>query len=107
MRKFRVLLTTAMLMAPFGCNAGTLIRLSPHTSVEAIQSLDISQLWNSTQARIAEGRNVTVEFRMFDVEARPHQGALYGCGRLVIGTGDVGFQPVGVRIWSDQTVKGR
>jgi len=27
---------------------------------------------------------------------------LYGCGWLLIGTGDVGSQPVGVRIWSDR-----
>jgi hypothetical protein len=38
---------------------------------------------------------------MFDEENIPRQGRLYGCGWLMIGTGDLGSEPVGVRIWSD------
>jgi hypothetical protein len=101
MRTFGLFLSMAMLATPFECDAGTLTRLSAHTSIEAITSLDISQLWNSTEPQLTEGRNVTVQFRMFDVEARPRQGGLYGCGWILIGTSDVGIQPVGVRIWSD------
>jgi len=102
MRAFGVLLPMAILTAPLQCNAQALIRLSPHISIEAIRSLDISQIWNSTKINVSEGRNATVEFRMFDGENRPRRDGLYGCGWLLIGTGDVGSQPVGVRIWSDR-----
>lgn len=33
---------------------------------------------------VAEGKNVTEEFRVFDSEARPRRGVVSGCGWLVI-----------------------
>jgi len=54
--------------------------LISHTAIEAIKSLTFSQLWNSTKTRVSKGRNVTVEFRMFDAEARP---AKAGCTVVV------------------------
>jgi hypothetical protein len=90
-----------MSISPLACNAATLIQLSPHTFIEKITSLPIEQLWWSTKLQIAEGEDVSVGFHMFDEENRPEQGRLAGCGWVLIGTSDLGSEPVGIRIWSD------
>jgi len=101
MRMLRLLLLIAMSGAPVQSRSQTLIQLSPHTSIETIASLSIPQIWHSTEVQRAEGKNVSVESRMFDGENRPRQNRLYGCGWLLIGSGDLGSRPVGIRIWSD------
>jgi len=94
---FRLLLV--VLFAPLTVNAAP-IQLSNNTRIDVVESLTTRELWNAAKPNAVEAANVVVDFRMFDAEARPRNGKWRGCGVVMIGTGDLGIQPVTVRIWT-------
>jgi hypothetical protein len=73
---------------------------SGNTQLEPVESLTTREIWNTTQPVVTQVGAVVVDTRMFDSEARPSKGKLRGCGVVLIGTGDTGIQPVGIRIWT-------
>jgi hypothetical protein len=99
-------LLAALSFAPLECNAGSLIRLSPHTYIEQIRSLSIKEIWQSSgdDAGFVRGNRTALAFKIFDYEDKPTRGKLFSCGWMMIGSGDLGIEPVGVMIWSDLQV---
>jgi len=86
-------------IAPMTVHAAS-IQLSDNTRIEVVESLTVRELWNATKATSVEAGGVVVDSRMFDSEARPREGKWRGCGIVMVGTGDIGIQPVAVRIWT-------
>jgi hypothetical protein len=99
-------LLTALSLAPLECNAGSLIRLSPHTYIEQIRSLSIKEIWQSSGVDdgFVRGNRTSVASKIFDYEDKATRGSLFSCGWMMIGSGDLGIEPVGVMIWSDLQV---
>jgi len=100
MRSRRVLSSVLLLLPALSSGAEPLIRISPAASADTFSTIDIQELWSSTQPVNALGGNVTVQFRLFDREYRPQQANLWGCGWMLVGTGDLGITPVGIRVWT-------
>lgn len=92
-------LVSVLLFAPILANSSTL-QLSGNARIEVVESISTRQLWNSTRPNTVESADVIVSSRMFDPEARPIDGRWHGCGIVMIGTGDLGIQPVTIRIWT-------
>lgn len=101
----RVMLLVISVAFSAHVSAQSLVQLSGHTAFETFRTLEIDQLWNSTSPEITQGTNSVVVARRFDVEARPRLDKWIGCGWLLIGTGDVGAQPVGLKIWADASCR--
>lgn len=98
-----IALLVVALAYPVQVSALSLMQLSAHTAIDTFHILAIDQLWNSTPPELTHGINVVVEARRFDVESRPRLDKWIGCGWLLIGTGDIGITPVGLKIWTDST----
>lgn len=92
-------LLLAVSIAPLTVDAAS-IQLSDNTRIEAVESLSVRELWNATTPKAVEVADVVVDSRMFDSEARPKDGKWRGCGIVMVGTGDLGIQPVAVRVWT-------
>jgi len=92
-------LLLVVLLAPLTVNAAP-IQLSNNTRIEVVESLTTRELWNATKPNTVEAANAVVDFRMLDPEARPRNGKWLGCAVVMIGTGDLGIQPVTLRIWT-------
>lgn len=84
-------------IAPMAVSSPTLT-LSDSTRIEVVESLPTRELWNSIELDRLVFKNVVVRSQMFDPEARPNDGGWRGCGIVMIGTGDLGIQPVTIRI---------
>lgn len=96
--------TTLLLMAisfPSHVSAQNLVKLSAHAAFEAFNKIDIEELWNSTSPTFSKGETSIIAARLFDEESRPRLDKWTGCGWLLIGNGDVGVQPVGLKVWTD------
>jgi hypothetical protein len=103
MRKLCAFLLIALLPATPESHAGPLVALSSHTYIEAITSLSIHEIWQSTEPfRHVEGSEGIVAYATYDYEDLPVRGDLFGCGWVLIGKSDLGVVPVGVRVWSDR-----
>lgn len=76
------------------------IQLSNNTRIEVVESFSTRDLWNTAKPNTAAGMNVIVESRLFDPESRPRNGKWHGCAIVMIGTEDLGIQPVAIRIWT-------
>lgn len=77
--------------------------LSPHVQVEIIQSVSTRELWNFAAPKSIEASNVVVESRQFDSESQPRRDRWIGCALVMVGTSDLGIQPVALRIWTDKS----
>src|SRR5690606_5231617 len=88
-----------MVAVPFALNASP-IQLSKGARIEVVESLSTKELWNATTPTVTEVAAVVVDSRMFDPEASPKDGKWRGCGIVMIGTSDLGIQPVTFRLWT-------
>lgn len=102
MKTFFIFLLLVASIAPLTVEAAP-IQLSNNTRIEIVQSLTTRELWNTTKPSSVEAANIVVDSRMFDSEAKPKDGKWRGCALVMIGTGDVGIQPVAVRVWTVRT----
>ena len=88
------------LFVPMAANAAP-IQLSKTTRVEVVESFTARELWNTAKPNVVAGTISTViESRLFDPESQPRSGKWYGCAMLMVGTEDLGIQPVAIRIWT-------
>lgn len=76
------------------------IQLSNNARLEVVDSFSTKDLWNVTIPYATKEFGVIVDSRLFDSESQPRNGKWYGCALVMIGTEDMGIQPVAVRIWT-------
>lgn len=76
------------------------IQLSKNTRIEVVSSFATRELWNTAKPNVVANGNAVAESRLFDPESRPRNDKWHGCAIVMIGTEDLGIQPVAIRIWT-------
>lgn len=108
MNKSALLLSALLLTSAANCLAAP-VAVSKTVKIETFNTVTPRELWSALKPTLSNSGSVIVQHQGFDVESASIEGDWRACAIILVGTTDLGINPVALRIWTtfecDSSVK--